>query len=127
MNHSTLYWLGIAGLTALVVTSIGFRKTVWFISIGYTATIVVFVLLTATLFAERFHYFNWLQLLTLLLWGGRLGFYLIAREANPQYAKEIRSTIDRSQALKPLVKTGIWLAVSLLYVTMFSPALFAVL
>ncbi len=125
MHYSMVEWLGIFLITALVVTGIGFIRTVWFISLGYSAAIAVFVLLVTFLFHQRFVWFHWLQNLALLVWAVRLGFFLLLRERNVHYTESVSYTTRRSQALRGLLKIAIWVSVCVLYVCMFSPALFA--
>jgi steroid 5-alpha reductase family enzyme len=108
---------------ALIVTSIGFRQTVHFISIGYAFTIAGMVLVTSAIFFRQLSFFALLHNAALLVWGLRLGIFLVRREARPGYQNQ-KDAIERVYGRSPLfMKTIIWLAVSLLYVLMFSPAL----
>jgi steroid 5-alpha reductase family enzyme len=123
---ATLKILILGFIISLVLTSIGFKKTVWFISIGYTLTIVVLSILTLIFHHSGFHFFNYLQVLLLFIWGSRLGFYIIQRESNINYNSSVKEQTGSSQLLPVTVKTGIWVSVSFLYVCMFSPAIFAI-
>lgn len=116
--------LGLLLVASLAVGLIGFIRTVWFISIGYAASIVLFVLITAALWSDRLDLLTGAQLLAALVWGVRLGSYLVSRERSAAYRDAVSDQTDRSQSLPLVAKLGIWLAVSLLYVCMFSPAVF---
>jgi steroid 5-alpha reductase family enzyme len=109
---------------ALAISSIGFVRTVWFISIGYAFSIVVFVPVTLLGANAAPGWISWAQLLALLVWGLRLGIYLTARERKAAYRAAVSDQTDRSQALPVVVRMLIWLSVSALYVCMFSPAVF---
>jgi len=111
-------------IITLVITLIGFRRTVWFISIGYTASIVACSIFFLFYRHSDFKLFNYLQVLLLITWGGRLGYYIIKRESDSNYNSSVKDETDNSQQLSLIVKTGIWVSVSLLYVCMFSPAVF---
>ena len=121
---TSLELLGLLFITALLVGLIGFIRTVWFISIGYTASIVAFVVVSGVVVGAELGAVVVAQLLTLLAWGLRLGFYLAVRERNAAYQSTIKDQTDRSQSLPLIVKVGIWISVALLYVCMFAPAVF---
>ncbi len=110
---------------ALISTIIGFKKTVWFISLGYTAAVVALAFMLVIVFYPDFQLHNWLQALGLTLWGTRLGAFLYQRERSDSYNSATRETTDKSHSLSVVTKLMIWIAVSVLYVCMFSPALFA--
>ncbi len=111
-------------VVSLVISSIGFRKTVWFISVGYAFSITGQVLVTVVAFREQLTLITVLQNLALLVWSLRLGLYLVRREANATMPASVNDQVARAQALPVMIKSFIWISVSLLYVAMFSPALF---
>ena len=104
---TSLELLGLLLIAALLVGLIGFVRTVWFISIGYAASIVVFVFLTAAVFGEQLVLPVTAQLVAALVWGLRLGFFLVLRERNPAYQSTIKDHTDRSQSLSLIVKAGV--------------------
>lgn len=116
--------LGTLLVASLVGGLIGFIRTVWFISVGYAASIVLFVLITGALWPEKIAVLTGAQLLAALVWGLRLGSYLIFRERSIAYQDAVRDQTNRSQSLHLVARVGIWISVSLLYVCMFSPAVF---
>ncbi len=110
---------------ALILSSIGFIRTVWFISIGYALSIVVMCILLLGLYYPQFALHNILQVAILGIWGIRLGGFLMKREFNSNYNKAVREQTDESQSQPYLVKFAIWVAVCILYTCMFSPAVFS--
>jgi steroid 5-alpha reductase family enzyme len=114
-----------AFVIVLLINAIGFKKAVWFISIGYTFSIIACSLFVLIYKSPDFRFFNWIQIFLLLIWGCRLGFYIIKRESDSNYNSSVKDQTDSSQQLPLIVKTGIWVSVSFLYVCMFSPALFS--
>ncbi len=59
------------------------------------------------------------------VYGLRLGGYLVSRERQPSYRREKADVQQRGAGLGAAKKVAIWLAVSFLYVAMFSPGLYA--
>lgn len=116
-----LGWLLVA---SLIACSIGFIRTVWFISVGYAASVVLFALITAVLWSDRLVAVAIFQCLAALAWGLRLGTFLLARERQAPYQETVRDQTERSQSLPLKARVGIWLSVSPLYVCMFSPVVF---
>ena len=123
--ENTLLLIGYACLVALVCSVIGFFRTVWFISIGYTVSIVAMCVCLAVFYFEFFEVFNWLQVILLAVWGTRLGSFLIRRELNKNYTAAVKDQTESSQGQSILTKVGIWVGVCILYAMMFSPAVFA--
>jgi steroid 5-alpha reductase family enzyme len=108
---------------ALLVSSLGFRKFVYFISVGYAFAIAAMALVTFGVYLAGLTWFSALHLVTLLAWGARLGFFVVRRERAPTYRKENRAIEEhygRSQIPWP-IQIGIWLIVSGLYLAMFLP------
>lgn len=123
--HDIYYHLAALGI-CLLISALGFRKTVWFVSIGYTASIVGLCLATYSYFNVELKLFNLLQIGALLIWGIRLGYFLVKREWNSHYVEAVKSQTDASQGVAWYGKLGIWVSVAILYVIMFAPSLIAV-
>jgi steroid 5-alpha reductase family enzyme len=68
-----------------------------------------------------------LQNIFLVVWGLRLGIYLVQREFRASYRQELTNVKQRSAGMSWGIKILIWVSVSLLYVLMFSPSLFALI
>jgi steroid 5-alpha reductase family enzyme len=112
---------------ALVISSIGFYRVVYFISIGYAFSIVAMAVITPLRYFENITWVSALQNILLVLWGLRLGIYLVQREFQASYRKELTNVHRRSAGMSWGTKILIWVSVSLLYVLMFSPSLFGLI
>jgi steroid 5-alpha reductase family enzyme len=112
------------GLT-LLITAVGFRRVVYFLSIGYAFAITAITLAATLFFWNGLSFLTLLQSAALIFWGLRLGSFLVRRELNPNYRKE-RDRVDKEYGGIGLpAKVAIWLAVSGLYLMMVSPSLFS--
>jgi steroid 5-alpha reductase family enzyme len=109
---------------ALLITVIGFHRVVYFVSTGYAFSITAMAVLTTLLLRQSLTWASLLQNLLLIVWGLRLGIYLVRREFQPSYRKELQSVHERGAGLTGGRKVLVWVGVSLLYVAMFSPSLF---
>jgi steroid 5-alpha reductase family enzyme len=110
---------------ALVISALGFYRLVYFISIGYAFSIVGMVAAVLISLRGQLSFFAIAQNVLLALWGLRLGIYLVQREFASSFQQVKAKTQEQYQAgLK--AKFFIWVGVSLLYVAMYSPALFSV-
>lgn len=109
---------------ALVISAIGFYRALYFINIGYAFTIVAMVIVTVMRQAENLSLVPVLQNVFLLLWGLRLGIYLVRREFQAAYQKQSTKTHQGFAGVPWGIKIVIWVSVSILYVLMFSPSLF---
>ncbi|MDC0947730.1 DUF1295 domain-containing protein [Gammaproteobacteria bacterium] len=113
-------------VAALVIGLIGFVRTVWFISLAYTASIAVFVVLIIIIAGSDLTVAMGLQLALTMIWALRLGGFLWNRERNARYTDAVNDMTTRSDALPLAARAGIWLLVAALYVCMFSPQVFLV-
>jgi steroid 5-alpha reductase family enzyme len=125
MSSSLLSLLPIfIGLT-LLFTTIGFRRMVYFLNIGYTFSIVAVVVASVILFWKNCTLLILLQNAALLFWGLRLGIFVTRRELSPNYKKEQERIDKEYNGIRLPVKFAIWISVSVLYVIMVSPSLFS--
>jgi steroid 5-alpha reductase family enzyme len=76
------------------------------------------------IFRHNLTWYSALHVVLLAIYGLRLGIYLIRREFQPSYRKELKSVQERSSGVSSTQNILIWIGVSILYVLMFSPALF---
>ena len=100
---------------ALLVSSIGFKKYIWFISLGYGFSVCAICLtLTAAYFGRLFSFENSGILLTLILitvYGARLGGYLLYRERKSSaYNAKMKKEIKSGKEMKFFVKCCIWVS-----------------
>ncbi len=122
-SFSATFWflLGIA----LVITSVGFRKYVYFISLGYAFSIALMGLALMLLFVNTLSFGTVMACLLLMIYGCRLGTYLALREKrSASYRKVMQSEIKDGRQMKAVVKVCIWLSVAALYALMISPIFF---
>jgi steroid 5-alpha reductase family enzyme len=109
---------------ALLMSGRGFYQTVHFISTGYGFSIAGMSILSLVIFRHNLTWYSALHGILLAVYGLRLGLYLIQREFQPSYRKELKSVQERSSGISTKQSIFIWIGVSILYVLMFSPALF---
>lgn len=109
---------------SLLISSIGFYRVVYFISIGYAFSIVVMAAFTLVAYYQKLTPVTLGANLMYIWWGLRLGVFLIKRERRDSYRKELSGVHERSGSMSPVVKFIIWVSVCLLYVAMYSPVLF---
>ncbi len=114
----------ILGITALLFSAVGFYRLVYFLSIGYALSVLGFAVVSLVYFQPQVTWFSFLHLAGLALWGGRLSFFLIRRELQNSYQKEKQEIQENYGNAKFPLKVLIWIAVSGLYVLMFTPALY---
>ena len=110
---------------ALVVSSIGFKKFVWFISLGYGFSMAVIGLALLILFVGKLDPASVVLCALLMVYGLRLGIYLAMRERrSAAYNKVIATQVnDGSDTPLPL-QVVIWAVCALLYACEASPAIF---
>lgn len=123
---SSSWWmiLGLCFGLALLVSSLGFKRVVYFVSLGYAFSITGIALLSSVLWFRGLHLWTLLHGGLLVLYGVRLGSFLTARERRPSYKKELEEIQERSKDMTLFVRVMIWLSVSLLYVLMASAYLY---
>ncbi|MBN1873299.1 MAG: DUF1295 domain-containing protein [Anaerolineae bacterium] len=109
---------------ALVITSIGFYRLLYFINIGYAFAIVGMVIVTLIRYVGNLSLVSVLQNVFLILWGLRLGIYVTKREFQAAYSKQKREIHEGLAGVPWGIKIVIWVSVSILYVLMFLPSLF---
>ena len=114
-----LLWLFIA---AMVISSIGFKNYVWFISLGYGFSIAGEGLLMALLYGKSLTAGTIICCVLFVLYGFRLGGYLAIREfgKNNSYKKNMKGEIKEGSTVPFGVKVAIWVTCALLYVTQVS-------
>jgi len=105
----------------LVISSIGFRKTVYFISIGYGFSIAGMAIVSLATSAGKASAAGWVIGALLLVYGLRLGIYLSRRETKAAYRSAIDADVERSRPIGFGINMAIWVTVSFLYVSMFMP------
>ena len=114
------FWLLI--VIALVVSSIGFYKYVYFISLGYGFSIAAMGIAMPILFLNHLSIGIIISCVLLVVYGCRLGGYLLIRELKSvSYRNTMKKEIKDGKTIKMTAKLSIWMSCSLLYVLQISP------
>lgn len=110
---------------ALAVSSIGFKKYVWFISIGYGFSVTAIAVACVIIYARTMTLAEILTAVLLALYGARLGGYLMLRELKAKsYNEKMKKEIKSGKGMNIGVKCAIWVTAALLYVCQTSPLVF---
>ena len=109
---------------ALIASSCGFRKYVWFISIGYGAAIALIGVGLLAIFGGSLTVGTALQCVLLVVYGCRPAGYLIYRDVKTAYNRRMKGEVKSDEGVSVVAKVGIWVSASLLYVLQTSPILF---
>ncbi|MCM1046748.1 MAG: DUF1295 domain-containing protein [Candidatus Gastranaerophilales bacterium] len=112
-------------LLALVISSVGFYKYVYFISLGYGFSIAGMGVAMLFLFHDKLSAAALLACVLFVVYGCRLGGYLLAREIkSASYRDTMKKEIKDGSDMKLIAKLGIWISCSLLYALQVSPVFF---
>ncbi len=117
------FWLLFAA--ALLISSIGFKNYVWFISLGYGFSIAGEGLLMLILFGQGLSLGTILCCVLFILYGCRLGGYLAFREfKSTSYSKNMQGEIKDGKTVPMGVKIAIWVTCAALYVLQILPVFY---
>ena len=112
-------------IVALVISSIGFKKFVWFISIGYGFSITGLGAAMLIMFYDRLTPVTVILAVLCMVYGCRLGGYLLVREKkSASYQKTMKNDIKDGSNMKLIFKILIWVSCALLYFCEVSPVFF---
>lgn len=112
-------------IVSLVVSAIGFKKYVWFISIGYGFSVCAIGIALICMFRGSMETALLIQCLLFIVYGLRLGGYLAYRELKMgSYNKKMKTEIKDGKGMPVIAKCGIWISAALLYACETSPVLF---
>ena len=115
------FWLLFAA--AMVISSMGFKKYVWYISLGYGFSIAGEGLLMAILYGKTLTPGTLVCCLLFILYGLRLGGYLAIREfKSASYNKNMTGEIKTDVPFG--VKIAIWVTCAVLYVLQVLPVFY---
>lgn len=117
--------LGLLFLIAALLSSFGFYKFLYFISIGYGFAIAgegIYLLLGF----KHTSIITILMCIVFILYGLRLGFYLLIREHNSSaYRKILKGASTDDSKINLRMRIGVWIPCCILYGTQVSPVFFA--
>jgi steroid 5-alpha reductase family enzyme len=119
MVFPTNFWLLFAA--AMIISSIGFKNYVWFISLGYGFSIAGEGLLMLILYGQELTLGTIICCVLFIIYGLRLGGYLAIREfKSSSYKKNMTGEIKDGKTVPFGVKIAIWVTCAALYVTQVS-------
>ena len=108
-----------AFIAAMVFSSLGFKKYVWFISLGYGFSITIIGVMLLIMGA------NVPASLLFVIYGIRLGGYLAFREIKSSaYNTKMQGEIHSGEGMKISSKISIWLTSALMYACQTAPLAF---
>ena len=117
------FWLLFAA--AMIISSIGFKNYVWFISLGYGFSIAGEGLLMLLLFNDKLALGTVLCCTLFIIYGCRLGGYLAIREMkSASYKKNMTGEIKDGKTIPFGVKCAIWITCAALYVFQVLPVFY---
>lgn len=112
-------------LIALVVSSVGFYKYVYFISLGYGFSIAAMGVAMFVMYRDVIGWGTLAMCVLFLIYGCRLGGYLLIREIkSASYRSTMKKEIKDGSSMKFIAKVSIWVSCAFLYVLQVSPLLF---
>ena len=123
-------YLGIICAVCAVCCAIGFKKFVWFLSIGYGFAIIgggitVMIFALANNWAGGLLWLLILQTLLFVAYGARLSGFLLFRELkNKAYQKTLNEDAGGAKKMPVFVLITIWIMVAVLYTAQVSPVFF---
>jgi steroid 5-alpha reductase family enzyme len=116
---AALFFLGLC----LAVSAIGFKKYVYFISIGYGYSIAAMAIVSCVLGAPSAGIISWIEGILIAAYGLRLGTFLVIRETKSSYQASQAADGDRPDRISLGLRLVIWPSVAVLYVMMYMPLL----
>ena len=113
------FWL-LFGL-CMLVSAIGFKNYVWFISLGHGFSIAAEGIALLILYGQNLTLGTVICSVLFILYGLRLGGYLAIREfGSNSYKKNMKGEIKESSSVPFGVQVAIWVTCAALYVTQVS-------
>lgn len=110
---------------ALIVSSIGFKKYVWFISLGYGFSIAAEGIAMLIIYGETLTVATVILAVLFIVYGFRLSGYLAIREfKSSSYKKHMTNEIKSGTDIPFGVKIAIWVTCALLYLMQVLPVLY---
>ena len=112
-------------VVALAFSAMGFKKYIWFISIGYGASIAAIGAALLIVFHNTLTVGTALACVLFIIYGCRLGGYLAYREFGiKSYNEKMKTEIKDGKGMPFVAKCGIWVSSALLYALETCPVLF---
>ncbi len=112
-------------VVALIISSVGFYRFIYFISLGYGFSVAGMGIGMLLMFRGSLNAVTGVCCLLFIVYGCRLGGYLLVRELkSASYRDTMKREIKDGSAMKVPVKCCIWITCALLYVLQVSPVFF---
>ncbi len=112
----------------MLVSAIGFKNYVWFISLGYGFSIAAQGVALLFLYGQSLTLGTIITCVLFVLYGLRLGGYLAIREfGGSSYKKNMKGEIKDGKTVPFGVKIAIWTSCAVLYVTQVSGVFYRLL
>lgn len=112
-------------VAAMVISSIGFYKYVYFISLGYGFSISGLGIAMLVMFRDELHLGTILACVIFFVYGIRLSGYLLLRELmSSTYRSKMKTEIKDGKTIGFGVKCAIWITCAALYVTQVLPVFY---
>lgn len=112
-------------IVALVISAIGFKKFVWFISLGYGFSIAGLGIAMLVIFHSNLNPVTIILSVLCIIYGLRLGGYLMIREIkSASYQATMKNDIKDGSSMNIVLKIVIWVSCALLYCCEVSPVFF---
>ena len=126
LTSSQAFWVFIAIFTgvALIMCAVGFKKFVWFLSVGYGLAVVGLGIgyLVTGFVSGYWDIILIVQCILLMIYGGRLSLFLLIREIkNATYRKVLKEATNEDKPMPFFLKFFIWVICAFLYVMQTSP------
>ena len=112
----------------MLVSAIGFKNYVWFISLGYGFSIAAQGVAMLIMYGPDLTIGTSITCVLFILYGLRLGGYLAIREfGKSSYKKNMKGEIKDGKTVPFGVKIAIWTSCAVLYVTQISGVFYRLL
>lgn len=109
---------------SFLAASVGFGRPPWFFGVGSGFAVGAMSVATILAYRHRLEALAGIQLTILLLHALRLSVFLIRREREPAFSRQMLAR-HTARPMRFGRRALVWVAVSWLYFCMFAPALFA--
>lgn len=115
-------------IIAMVISSIGFKKFVWFISLGYGFSIAGIGVALLIMLHDVLTPVTAILSVLLIVYGCRLGGYLLVRERkSASYQNTMKNEVKDGSSMNFFLKVLVWAVCALLYCCEASPVFFRLL
>ena len=96
-------------IIAIIISSIGFKKFVWFISLGYGFSVAGLGVAMLIMFAKDLTPITLIMSILFIIYGCRLGFYLMIREMrSASYQSTMKNEVKDSSDMNFILKVVVW-------------------